>query len=229
MSPLTPVECRVLGVLVEKAQTTPQQYPLTLNALTNGCNQKNNRDPVTDYSEEQVLGAVDGLKARKLAHEVMLSGSRVAKYRHVAREALSASTSELVVLAELLLRGPQTLGELRGRASRMHPLESLEVTRNVLDSLRNRPEPLVRELPPTPGDRSPRFGQLLCPDLHPLDAPAPAAGGGGIMRASSGEPSADAQIGARMTRIEAEVAALRWAIARLASRLGEPDPFHEPS
>ena len=136
MDTLTPDECRVLGVLIEKAQTTPGQYPLSLNALVNGANQRSNRLPVTDLAESAVLVAVDGLRAKGLAREVMLSSSRVAKYRHVARDALQVSTSELVVLAELLLRGPQTVGELRGRASRMNPLESIEVVSNLLKSSR---------------------------------------------------------------------------------------------
>jgi hypothetical protein len=225
MIQLTPVECRVLGVLIEKAQTTPQQYPLTLNALTSGCNQKNNREPVTSVSDEQVLAAVDGLRAKKLAFEVMLSGSRVAKYRHVAREVLEVTTSELVILAELLLRGPQTLGELRGRASRMHPLESLDIARNVIDSLRNRSEPMVRELPPIPGDRAARFAQLLCPDLHPLDAPgapahsAPAAAGAAAIEGGPGD------LAARINRLESDLRRLREAVQALAARLGEPDPL----
>jgi uncharacterized protein YceH (UPF0502 family) len=127
MLQLTPHECRVLGVLVEKAQTTPQQYPLTLNALVSGCNQKNNREPVLELSEEQVQAALDGLRQKGMAREVMLSGSRVDKFRHVAREALEIDTGELVILSELLLRGPQTIGELRGRAARMHPLETTDV------------------------------------------------------------------------------------------------------
>src|SRR5512134_38169 len=108
---LTPHECRALGVLVEKAQTTPQQYPLTLNALVAGCNQKNNRDPVTELDEDAVLSALDGLRAADLVQELMLSGSRVAKYRHNARQVLGVETGDLVILTELLLRGPQTVGE----------------------------------------------------------------------------------------------------------------------
>lgn len=171
MMQLTPHECRALGVLVEKAQTTPQQYPLTLNALTAGCNQKNNREPVMDLSHEQAQIALDGLRHKGLAREVMLSGSRVEKFRHVARETLEIDTRELVILAELMMRGPQTLGELRNRASRMHALESTDVVKNIIDGLMGRPEPFVRELPPAPGDRAPRYAQLLCPEAHPLDAP----------------------------------------------------------
>ncbi len=165
---LTPLECRVLGVLVEKAQTTPGQYPLTLNGLVVGCNQKNNRDPVVTVDEDEVVTALDGLRAKSLVRELSMEGSRVPKYRHVARDVLQIDTSSLVILAELLLRGPQTVGELRGRALRMHPLESLEVVEGVLATLAAREAPLVRELPPLPGSRAPRWMQLLCPNLHPL-------------------------------------------------------------
>lgn len=233
MIQLTPNECRVLGVLVEKAQTTPQQYPLTLNALTSGCNQKNNREPVTDLSEEKTLEALDGLRSKGLAREVMLSGSRVEKFRHVAREALELTTPELVVLAELLLRGPQTVGELRNRALRMHPLESTEIVKNVLDSLMGvggtRPEPMVRELPPAPGDRAPRYAQLLCPKLHPLDAP-PASprvsdlggGGGAASNAASGGGGGGSDLARRVASLEQEVASLRATVEKLAAALGEP-------
>ena len=179
MLTLTKDECRVLGVMVEKAQTTPGQYPLTLNGVTLGCNQKNNRDPVTNFTEERVFDAMDKLRGRGLARELMLSGSRVPKFRHMAREVLEVTTSELVVLAELLLRGPQTVGELRGRATRMHPIESLEEAQALLDGLMGRPEPMVRELPPAPGSRAKRYVQLLCPDLHPLDHVSSGGPGGG--------------------------------------------------
>ena len=218
MLQLTPNECRVLGVMVEKAQTTPQQYPLTLNALTNGCNQKNNREPVTNLSEEQVMDALDGLRGKNLAHEVMLSGSRVQKFRHVAREGLNIDTNQLIILTELLLRGPQTLGELRGRASRMHPLETTDIVKNILDSLMQREEPLVRDLPPAPGDRAARFAQLLCPDLHPLDAPS------FISAATSQRATStvvDEGLLARVENLEREVAHLRAAVDRMAIVLGQ--------
>ena len=135
MPTLTPDEIRVLGVLVEKALTTPAQYPLSLNAVVVGCSQKNNRSPVLEYGEDRVYDALDGLKAKGLAREAMLSGSRVAKFRQVGMEALKVSLTELVVLAELMLRGPQTVGEIRRNASRMHPIESLEACQQVLDGL----------------------------------------------------------------------------------------------
>lgn len=222
---LTPEECRVLGTLIEKAQTTPGQYPLTLNGLTLGCNQKNNREPLTNYDEERVLDALDALKAKGLAREVMLAGSRVAKYRHVAREVLGVGSEQLVVLAELMLRGPQSAGELRGRASRMAPLASLEVVQAVLESLMGRGEgappagPYVREIPPAPGSRATRYGQLLCPDLHPLDGPGAPAGTAGTGETTE---STDAPLAHRLAALEADVAKLRAAVERIGAALGIP-------
>ena len=121
MIQLSPVECRVLGTLVEKAQTTPNQYPLTLNGLTNGCNQKNNRDPLLELSEDEVLEAVDALKSKSLAREAIMTGSRVNKFKHAMRDALSINVAEMAVLTELLLRGPQSAGELKTRCDRLVP------------------------------------------------------------------------------------------------------------
>jgi uncharacterized protein YceH (UPF0502 family) len=215
MLPLSPHECRALGVLIEKAQTTPSQYPLTLNGLVTGCNQKSNRLPVLDLTEDQVIAALDGLRAKELIREVMLTGSRVAKYRHLAREAIEIGTSEVVILAELLLRGPQTSGELRSRASRMHPLESIDTVENVLRHLMDRPEPLVERLPPSPGSRAPRFAQRLCPDLHDHQAPpAPTATAAPV----------SAAIESRMDDLESQVALLRRTVQELAEALGQPTP-----
>lgn len=220
MLSLTPNESRVLGVLIEKAHATPQQYPMSLNALTAGCNQKNNREPVLSLSEEQVMEAIEGLREKDLVREVMLSGSRVDKFRHIARDTLGVDTNQLVILAELLLRGPQTVGELRCRASRMHPLESVEIVKHVLESLMNRGEDqaaLVRELPPAPGDRSPRYAQLLCPSLHPLDAaPVASRNAGEIDRA------VDRELEARIAALEKEVARLRTVIEHLAHATHRP-------
>ena len=170
MNNLTKDEARVLGVLVEKALTTPGQYPLTLNSLVSGCNQRSNRLPILTLDEDRVIAALDSLKAKELAREVLLASSRVTKFRHTSKETLEISINELVVITELLLRGPQTLGEIRGRASRMHPLESLEVVQSILDHLSDKDLPMVREVAPAPGSRAKRFAQLLCPDAHPIEA-----------------------------------------------------------
>jgi uncharacterized protein YceH (UPF0502 family) len=173
MEPLTPDECRVLGVLIEKQMTTPDQYPLTLNAIVAGSNQKNNRSPVLEMSDDAAEAAADGLRAKGLVVRVEQSGARVVKFRHAAAEKLDCRPAELALLAELLLRGPQTVGELRGRASRMQAFESLPAAEGFLRSLMERPVPLVRRLPPVPGSRAERYADLLSPDAHPLD---PAAG-----------------------------------------------------
>lgn len=172
MRTLTPVECRVVGVLVEKALTTPAHYPLSLNAIVSGANQRNNREPILDLGEEDVLDALDTLRGIDLVREVSMTGSRVPKYRHLLRESLALSLAELVVLTELLLRGPQTAAELRQRAGRMHPLETMEVVSNVLAALAERTPALVRAVTPGPGSRAERFAQCLCPDLHPQGAAA---------------------------------------------------------
>src|SRR5688572_18491938 len=178
MISLTPDECRVLGVLIEKELTTPEQYPLTLNALVNGCNQKNNRDPVVSFDDDRAQDAVDSLREKGLLVRVDMHGSRVPKFRHEAMAKLQIDRFQLVVLAELLLRGPQTLGELRGRASRMHHLDTIEIVKESLGKLMNREEPLAREIAPSPGSRAERYGQLLCPDAHPIDG---AASGGTVV------------------------------------------------
>lgn len=223
---LKPDECRVLGVLVEKAQTTPQQYPLTMNGLVLGCNQKNNRHPVVEWDEDRVYNALDSLRTKGLVREANLSGSRVAKYRHVAREALSVETPELVVLAELLMRGPQSAGELRQNASRMHPVESLEAVTVILEGLRKREPAMVRELPRRAGERATRWRQLLCPELHSNED------GGGIggtapsemgvehrserSSTTSDNGGADRGLAARVDRLERELETLRDEVRRLA-------------
>ena len=213
MITLRPDECRVLGVLVEKALTTPAQYPLTLLALVNGCNQKSNRHPVTNLDEDNVLAALDSLRGKQLVREVLLSGSRVGKFRHNAREAMGVDTSELIILTELLLRGPQTTGELRSRASRMHPLESLDAVDNLLKALIGREQPLVRRLPPAPGTRAATYAQLVCPDLHPTDTGEAATRGSGAT-AMTEAPSQT--LTARVDSLEIEVAQLKQTVERLA-------------
>ncbi|MCC6425025.1 MAG: YceH family protein [Phycisphaerales bacterium] len=210
MIELTADEARVLGVLVEKAQTTPEQYPLSINALVNGANQKNNRDPVTNLDEDAIFSAVESLRAKGLVVRVDQMGARVSKYRHNANEVLHVRTAELVILAELMLRGPQTLGELRSRASRMHPLETTEQAQGMLDALMGRPDPLVRLIPPTPGTRAQRYVQLLCADSHPLDAPAV-----NIEKVPVGD------FKERICRLEEQVELLRKAVGQLAGSLGE--------
>jgi uncharacterized protein len=225
MIQLTPIEARVLGVLIEKSTTTPEQYPLSINALTNGSNQKNNRDPVLNLSDDEVFDAVESLRDKQLVVRVDTVGSRVHKYRHMAGETLRCRAGELAVLAELLLRGPQTLGELRGRASRMSPLNSLDDAKTMIRALGEHTEPLVKEIPPAPGSRAERYVQLMAPDAHPIQD-APVAGGASAASSSSVSSSpAGRGLADRVAALEGEVATLRAALQKLAAAVGEADPL----
>jgi len=226
MLALSPDECRVLGTLIEKAQTTPAQYPMTLNGLMRGCNQTSGRDPITNFDEDRVFDAVDKLRRKNIVREAMLSDSRVAKFRHVARETLSVNTEELVLLAELMLRGPQSAGELRSRANRMAPLASLESVEAALRALAARPEPMVKEIAAAPGQRARRWMQLLCPALHPLDHVSREIGGDDEGSAPAPAAFTDpGPLGDRVTALESECRLLRMAISKLCAKLGDSDPF----
>lgn len=164
---LTDIETRVLGSLVEKQVTTPEYYPLTINALTLACNQKNNRHPVTAYSEDQIAQALESLREKNLAYVFYGSTSRVPKYKHVMPEVLHLGHAELALMCVLMLRGAQTPGELRGSASRLHEfsgLEDVEQTLNVL--IAREPEPLVARLPRQPGQKEVRFAHLLSGEIN---------------------------------------------------------------
>src|SRR5512143_617123 len=163
------IEARVFGVLIEKALTTPDQYPLTLNGATNGCNQKSNRDPVLALDEMDVDAALRRLEQKYLARRVFPGNSRVEKFVHNGKDALGLDAPALAVLAELLMRGPQTPGDLRSRANRMAPFESIDGLMNVIGALCERG--LARRVAPAPGSRAERYVQLLSPDLHPLEVP----------------------------------------------------------
>jgi hypothetical protein len=202
-------EARVLGVLIEKALTTPDQYPLSLHAATTGANQKNNRWPVTDYTEPEVHVALQGLVMKHVAGRVVAAGSRVDKYRHSAQEALGVDDSHLAVLAELLMRGPQQPGELRARVDRMIPAPTPEALQARLAKLIEMG--YVKRLPPQPGERAERYVQVLCPDLHPLDASAPAA-------QSRATPPTNLE--ARVLSLENEVKSLREQVEILTKQLG---------
>jgi uncharacterized protein len=159
---LTDIETRVLGSLVEKQVTTPEYYPLTLNSLTLACNQKNNRHPVTSYSEDQVAQALESLREKNLTYVYYGSTSRVPKYKHVMPEVMHLSHPELALMCVLMLRGPQTPGELRGSASRLHAFAGLEEIEQTLSGLiSHEGEPLVARLPRQPGQKEVRFAHLL--------------------------------------------------------------------
>jgi uncharacterized protein YceH (UPF0502 family) len=162
---LTDIETRVLGSLVEKQVTTPEYYPLTLNALTLACNQKNNRSPVTSYNEDQVAQALETLREKNLTYVFYGSTSRVPKYKHVVPEVMRVSSPEMALMCVLMLRGPQTPGELRGNASRLYEFTSLEEIEETLGALISRDEPLVVRLPRQPGQKEVRFAHLLSGEI----------------------------------------------------------------
>jgi uncharacterized protein YceH (UPF0502 family) len=159
---LTDVETRVLASLVEKQATTPEYYPLTLHALTVACNQKNNRNPVTSFSEEQIAQAIESLREKNLTYVYYGSTSRVPKYKHVMTEVMHLSIQEMALMCALMLRGPQTPGELRSNASRLYGFSGLEEIEATLNALITRDsEPLVVRLPRQPGQKEVRFAHLL--------------------------------------------------------------------
>lgn len=162
---LTDIEVRVLGALVEKQVTTPEYYPLTLNALTLACNQKNNRHPVTSYSENEVANALETLREKNLTYVFHGSTSRVPKYKHVLPEVMHLNPAETALMCALMLRGPQTLGELRSNAGRFHEFSGLEEIDETLNGLAVRePEPLVVRLQRQPGQKEARIAHLLSGD-----------------------------------------------------------------
>ena len=209
---LNETEVRVLGCLIEKDLATPEYYPLTLNALTNACNQKSNREPVLALTEVEVVQALDALRAKGMVR-LSAEGVRAAKYCHSLTERLALEPPELAVLAELLLRGPQTVGELRTRAERMRPFPDLAAVERSLQELMERDPPLVVQLPRQPGRKEPRCAHLLS-GQPPVDVEEPAA------------PHETARLrvmaeNERIARLEEEVAALRSEVAELHRRVGE--------
>jgi uncharacterized protein YceH (UPF0502 family) len=187
---LTVVELRVLGSLIEKQITTPEYYPLTLNALTLACNQKNNRNPVTAYSETTVAEAVESLRVKNLTYVFYGSNSRVPKYKHVMPEIFHLSHSELSLMCVLMLRGPQTVGELHGRSARLFDFRGLEDVEETLSLLSTKdPEPLVIRLPRQPGQKETRFTHLLAGeiDIETIAAEAQAPREAGTGRQGTGE------------------------------------------
>ena len=165
MDRLNDIDVRVLGSLVEKEITTPDHYPLSLNALVNACNQTSSREPVVSYDDPTVSAAIDRLRRQSLVRGIQRSDSRVTKYQHLLRDALGLSTRELAVLDVLMLRGPQTIGEIRNRGSRLADLETLADVETILAMLADRASgALVAKLPRQPGQKDIRFAHLLSGD-----------------------------------------------------------------
>ena len=220
---LEPTEARVLGVLIEKGLTTPDSYPLSVNAATAGANQKSNRDPVLDLSESEVAHTLETLVLRRYVGRVHPAGSRVEKFRHNAEERLHVGAAQLAVLAELLLRGPQTKGELRTRAGRMHAFDDVAALSDALAPLLEKG--FLRRLDPAPGSRAERYEQLLAPGLHgeresPAAPRSPADPGRGVGLPPANEPF-EGGLGARVEALENDLATLRRQLASLAEKLGE--------
>jgi uncharacterized protein len=206
---LKETEVRVLGSLIEKDITTPEYYPLSLNALVNACNQKSNRDPVMQLDEDAVRDALEGLQQHRLAGPARGADSRVTKYEQRLQEVFNFTRAEIAVLCVLLLRGPQTPGELRGRAERMHRFEALEDVQSALQRLMQREPPLAKVLPRQPGTKEARYAHLLGGDVVEADAPLQAS-------ATVGRNSADAE---RIARLEEEVADLRRDVSEVKDQL----------
>jgi uncharacterized protein len=204
---LSDVEVRVLGALIEKDITTPDYYPLSLNALVNACNQKNNRDPVMALGEEAVRAALESLQRQRLAGPASGADGRVTKYEHRLQEVFNFDRREIAILCVLLLRGAQTPGELRGRTERMYRFEELEDVHATLDRLSQRESPLVAVLPRQPGTKESRYMHLFSGNAAPLDV---------LPARSSASYSADED---RIAELESEVAELRKEVAEIRQQL----------
>jgi uncharacterized protein YceH (UPF0502 family) len=212
---LTPLEARVLGVLVEKQNTVPDTYPLSLNALVAGCNQKTARVPVIEATDAEVLTATDGLKSLSLVFEG--GGSRVVKFEHNMGRVLGVPSQSVALLAVLMLRGPQTAAELRLNCERLHRFADISLVEGFLDELAAKAPARVVKLPRAPGEREARWAHLLCgePAAEQPRAGAPHDAEGGAV--SAGELAA---IKAEQTRLAAQVEALRAQVQRLSHELG---------
>jgi len=203
---LNQLEVRVLGSLMEKETTTPDYYPLSLNALVNACNQKSNRDPVMDVDESAVREALYALGAKGLAGPVSSADSRVTKYEHRTQEAFNFTRREAAIVCVLLLRGPQTPGELRGRTERLFRFDDLDDVHSTLQRLAQHDPPLAKMLARQPGTKEARYVHLMTDNAAAWDTPQPPA------TADSGDPGQNEQIallGEAVARLEREVEALK--------------------
>lgn len=169
---LNETEVRVIGSLIEKQLTTPEYYPMTLNALVAACNQKSNRDPVVSYDENTVMAALDTLRDKNLVYTFHGSTSRVVKYKHMFPNVYELDAAEVAVMAVLMLRGPQTVGEIRGRTDRLHEFTSLPEVQETLDKLAHRDEPLVVRLERQVGQKDARYAHLLSGEIDVASLPA---------------------------------------------------------
>ena len=216
MRTLSPLEARVLGVLVEKQATVPDTYPLSLNALVAGCNQKTARSPVIEATESDVLVALEGLKSLSLVFEG--SSSRVVKFEHNSARVLQVPGAAVALLAVLMLRGPQTAAELRLNTERLHRFADISSVEGFLEELAGKAEPMVAKLNRAPGEREARWAQLLCGEVA-QPAGSVARGAADDTMASSVSAGELSALRAEQTRLAAEVAELKALVERLAHRL----------
>jgi len=224
---LTPIEARVLGALIEKQITTPEYYPLSLNSLVNAANQKSNRDPVLQLEEHEVRRALNNLESQCLVRSV--GDSRVTKFEHRLQDAFNFYRPEIAILCELLVRGPQTPGELRTRASRMHPFEDLESVHSALQRLEKREPPMVTVLPRQPGRKESRYAHLLGdlvsgfvlanPELNRSQVAAAEAASAGTLADSPEHRPTPAPQPDRFAALSDEVAQLRGEVASLQAQI----------
>jgi len=212
---LNEFEARVLGALIEKEITTPDYYPISLNALVNACNQKSNRDPLMNLDEDLVRDALRSLNQKELAGPADTFDSRVAKYEHRVQEAFNFTRGETALLCELLLRGPQTPGELRSRAERMHHFDDLSQVQSSLQLLMKREPPLIAVLQRQPGTKEARYAHLLSGDLKQLDAISPVAAA-----TSAGAPHTST-ITERISLLENQVSELKQEISELNAQFAK--------
>jgi uncharacterized protein YceH (UPF0502 family) len=215
---LTPAEARVLGALMEKEVTTPEYYPMSLNALINACNQRSNREPVTDLDEDTVRQALHGLEDDGLAGRARSADGRVTKYEHWLGEAFNFSRAETALICVLLLRGPQTPGELRGRTERMHRFDEISDVLAGLQKLMERDPSLVAVLPRQPGTKESRYVHLLCGPVESATS-APAAFAPAAFTASASGEVSDPD--GRIAQLEATVAELKKEMADLRQRFND--------
>ena len=210
---LSAVETRILGCLLEKERITPENYPLSLNSLIAACNQSTNRDPITAYDARTVEAALDGLRQKKLAVMIMSAGSRVAKFRHELLNHFELSPREVALLCVLLLRGPQTLGELRSRTERMQFFDSLEQVESFLADLSRGESPLVRVLPARPGQKESRYVQLFSGE--------PVMPEGAAIQGTDSPPvtTGSATDSSRLEAVENQVAELRAELRSIREEL----------
>lgn len=208
---ITDIEARVLGALVEKDITTPDYYPLSLNALMNACNQKNNRDPLMNLDEDAVRQALNGLQQQRLAGPASGADSRVTKYEHRIQEVFNFTRAETAIVCALLLRGPQTPGELRGRSERMFRFEELSDVQSTLQRLMQREPPLAKALPRQPGTKEIRYAHLLSGEDE----------GWASQSASAPVAASESMDGDRVARLEEELKELRAELADLRQQVAE--------